>query len=116
MARSMVDRACRALGAGLAVIVNGLNPEIVIVTGGVVTSLLPFEGDIIRRTGEYALAEALASTRILLVPGRKSQTPRGGAALFLYERARRAAANGAHESTHASGLFGTLVSQRPGGE
>jgi predicted NBD/HSP70 family sugar kinase len=85
----MVNRGCQALGAGLAVIVNGLNPEAVIVTGGVVNSLLPLQGDILRRAGEYALAEALAATRIVFVPGEKSQTARGGAALFLYERARR---------------------------
>jgi glucokinase len=91
LARGMVDRACRALGAGLAIAVNGLNPEVVVVTGGVVKSLLPLQDEIIRRTGEYALADALAGTSIHFVPGHKSQTVRGGAALVLYERARRAA-------------------------
>jgi glucokinase len=91
LARSMVDRACRALGAGLAVVVNGLNPEVVVVTGGVVKSLLPLQGEIIRRAGEYALADALVGTPIHFVPGHKSQTVRGGAALVLYERAHRAA-------------------------
>jgi glucokinase len=91
LARGMVDRACRALGAGLAIAVNGLNPEVVVVTGGVVKSLLPLQDEIIRRTGEYALADALAGTPIHFVPGHKSQTVRGGAALVLYERARRAA-------------------------
>jgi len=91
LARSMVDRACRALGAGLAIAVNRLNPEVVVVTGGVVTSLLPLQGEIIRRAGEYALADALVGTPIHFVPGHKSQTVRGGAALVLYERARRAA-------------------------
>ena len=91
LARSMVDRACRALGAGLAVVVNGLNPEVVVVTGGVVTSLLPLQGEIIRRAGEYALADSLAGTPIHFVPGHKSQTVRGGAALALYERACRVA-------------------------
>ena len=91
LARSMVDRACRALGAGLAVVVNSLNPEVVVVTGGVVKSLLPLQGEIIRRAGEYALADALVGTPIHFVPGHKSQTVRGGAALVLYERARRAA-------------------------
>jgi glucokinase len=91
LARSMVDRACRALGAGLAIAVNGLNPEVVVVTGGVVTSLLPLQGEIIRRAGEYALADSLAGTPIHFVPGHKSQTVRGGAALVLYERARRVA-------------------------
>jgi glucokinase len=91
LARSMVDRACRALGAGLAVVVNGLNPEVVVVTGGVVKSLLPLQGEIIRRAGEYALADALVGTPIHFVPGHKDQTVRGGAALVLYERAHRAA-------------------------
>jgi glucokinase len=91
LARSMVDRACRALGAGLAIAVNGLNPEVVVVTGGVVTSLLPLQGEIIRRAGEYALADSLAGTSIHFVPGHKSQTVRGGAALVLYERGPRGA-------------------------
>jgi len=91
LARGMVDRACRALGVGLAIAVNGLNPEVVVVTGGVVQSLLPLQGEIIRRAGEYALADSLAGTPIHFVPGHKSQTVRGGAALVLYERARRAA-------------------------
>jgi predicted NBD/HSP70 family sugar kinase len=86
----MVDRACRALGAGVAVVVNSLNPEVVVVTGGVVKSLLPLQGEIIRRAGEYALADALVGTPIHFVPGHKSQTVRGGAALVLYERAHRA--------------------------
>ncbi len=91
LARGMVDRACRALGAGIAIAVNGLNPEVVVVTGGVVKSLLPLQGEIIRRAGEYALADSLAGTTIHFVPGHKSQTVRGGAALVLYERARRVA-------------------------
>jgi glucokinase len=92
LAGGMVDRACRALGAGLAIAVNGLNPDVVVVTGGVVKSLLPLREEIIRRAGEYTLADALAGTAIHFVPGLKSQTVRGGAALVRYERARRAAA------------------------
>ena len=90
LARGMVDRACRALGAGVAIAVNGLNPEVVVVTGGVVKSLLSLQDEILRRVGEYTLADALAGTPIHFVPGHKSQTVRGGAALVLYERARRA--------------------------
>ena len=90
LAREMVDRACRALGAGLAIAVNGLNPEVVVVTGGVVKSLVPLAGEIVRHTGEYALADCLDSTAIHFVPGEKHHTVRGGAALVLYERARRA--------------------------
>lgn len=91
LARGMVDRACRALGAGVAIAVNGLNPEVVVVTGGVVKSLLSLQDEILRRVGEYTLADALAGTPIHFVPGHKSQTVRGGAALVLYERGRRAA-------------------------
>jgi glucokinase len=90
VARDMVDRACQALGAGLAVVVNGLNPEVVVVTGGVVKSLVPFAGDIVRRAGEYAFPDCLDSTAIHFVPGDKRHTVRGGAALVRYERARRA--------------------------
>jgi glucokinase len=93
LARRLVDRACRALGAGIAVVVNGLNPEVVVVTGGVVQSLMPLRAEIIRRVGEYTLAESLAGTPIHFVPGDKSQTVRGGAALVLYERTLRAPAS-----------------------
>jgi glucokinase len=90
-ARAIIGEACRALGAALAGIVNGLNPEVIILTGGVVTSLAPLQREIVQHAGEHAFADPLAATRIHLVPGLKSQTLRGGAALVLYERARRAA-------------------------
>jgi len=90
LARSIVDEACQALAAGLAVIVNGLDPEVIVVTGGVAGSLLPLQGEILRRLREYAFAEAMAGARIHFVAGDKHQTVRGGAALVLYERARRA--------------------------
>jgi glucokinase len=90
LASRMVSRSCQALGAGLALVVNALDPEVVVVTGGVVKSLMSLEGEIMRRAREYALAEALAKTRIHFSPGDKRQTVRGGAALVLYERARRA--------------------------
>jgi predicted NBD/HSP70 family sugar kinase len=89
-ARAVINEACRALGAALAVIINGLNPEVIVVTGGVVTSLAPLQREIVQHAGEHALADPLAATRIHLVPGLKGQTLRGGAALVLYERARRA--------------------------
>jgi glucokinase len=94
LARTMVDRACRAVGAGIAMVINTLNPETVILTGGVVQSLVERRHEILKRAGEYALADALAGTPIHFVPGDKRQTVRGGAALVLYERARRAAARG----------------------
>lgn len=90
LAREIVDRACRALGAGLGAAINSMNPEVVIVTGGVVKSLVPLAAEVVRRTREYALPDSLDSTAIHFVPGDKRHTVRGGAALVHYERARRA--------------------------
>lgn len=89
--RAVIEEACHALGAALGALVNGLNPEVIVITGGVVRSLVSLQREILHCAGEYAFAEALAGTRIHFVPGDKSQSVRGGAALVLYERARRAA-------------------------
>jgi len=75
----------------LATIVNGLNPKVVVVTGGVAGSLAALEKRILAAAAEHAFARALAATRITIVPGDKRLTMRGAAALVLYERARRAA-------------------------
>jgi glucokinase len=88
VAMTVVDEACRALGAMLATIVNGLNPEVVVVTGGVAASLAALEKRILAAAAEHAFARALAATRITIVPGDKRLTMRGGAALVLYERER----------------------------
>ena len=90
IAAAVVDEACRALGAMLATIVNGLNPEVVIVTGGVAGSLVPLEKRILAAAADHAFARALAATRITIVPGDKRLTMRGAAALVEYELARRA--------------------------
>ena len=91
VAAAIIDEACQAVGVGLANLVNGLNPELIVVTGGIVRSLVSREQIIRDHLASYALAPALASTRIEFVPGHKSQTVRGGAALVLYERSRRKA-------------------------
>src|SRR5262249_30864240 len=41
LAASIVDEACQAMGAMIGIIVNGLNPEVVVITGGVAQSLAP---------------------------------------------------------------------------
>lgn len=88
LAGVLVDEVCQALGAGLGAIINGLNPELALVTGGVAESLKPLESSILRWTGRYAFGSAVAATRIVLLPLDKRATVRGGAALFLYETAR----------------------------
>jgi glucokinase len=88
-ARALVDRACEALGVVLGTVLNTLNPDLVVVTGGMAPSLLPLKGEILRRVGEHTFARVLADTTIRLLTSSKRDTVRGGAALFLYETARR---------------------------
>ncbi len=87
-ARALVEEVCQALGAGLAIIVNALNPEVLLVTGGVAESLIPMEGAILQWVAEYAFQRALATTRIAFVSLDKRATALGGAALYQYETAR----------------------------
>src|SRR5438876_791949 len=88
VASSVVDEACRALGAMLGTVVNGLNPEVVVITGGVAESLVPLAAQILQRAAEYAFRAALARTRVTIVPGDKRTSMRGAAALAIYEIAR----------------------------
>jgi glucokinase len=84
-AGAVVDEACRALGAMIGTIVNGLNPEAIVVTGGVAASLVPLEKRILAAAGEYAFGRALAAARVTFVVADKRTTMRGAAALVLYE-------------------------------
>jgi glucokinase len=84
-AAAVVDEACRALGAMIATMVNGLNPEAIVVTGGVAESLVALEKRILAAAADYAFARALEATRITIVPPDKRTTMRGAAALVLYE-------------------------------
>jgi glucokinase len=90
---SVVDEACRALGAMVGTVVNGLNPEVVVITGGVAESLVPLQTRILKRAGEYAFHRALARTRVTIVPGDKRTSMRGAAALAIYETERRGRAH-----------------------
>ena len=94
VAGAVVDEACRALGAILGTVVNGLNPEVVVITGGVAASLAALEARILQAAGEYAFARALATTRVAIVPGDKRTSMRGAAALALCELGRGAAPGG----------------------
>ena len=88
-AEEIVDEVCRALGAGLAVIVNGLNPERVLLAGSVAKSLRPLEVRLRASLAGYAFAAALAATRLEILSLDKDATVRGGAALVRYETDRR---------------------------
>ncbi|MFI5375666.1 MAG: ROK family protein [Candidatus Rokuibacteriota bacterium] len=88
-AEEIVDEVCRALGAGLAVIVNGLNPERLLRAGSVAKSLRPPEARLRASLAGYAFAAALAATRLEILSLDKDATVRGGAALVRYETDRR---------------------------
>jgi glucokinase len=88
-ARQIVEEACRALGAAIGAIANGLNPAAIVLTGGLLKSLGHRDRQILDYAAEYGFAAALADAAIHFVPGYKNQTVRGGAALVLYEEAHR---------------------------
>jgi glucokinase len=89
VAGAIVEEALQALGAVVGTVVNGLNPEVVVITGGVMASLASLQTRILEAAGEYALPQALAQTRVTIVPGDKRVTMRGAAALVLYEMAAK---------------------------
>jgi predicted NBD/HSP70 family sugar kinase len=89
LARAVVDEACEALATAIGTVVNLLNPEVIVITGGVAASLVPLRDDIMRRVRRRALGPALDATAVHVIPGDKRDTVRGGAALVLYEMARR---------------------------
>lgn len=89
LAMGVVERVCQALGAGLAAILNGFNPELIVLTGGVAESLEAFMDAVLRWTRAYAFDGAYRAARIACVPMGKSAAIRGAAALYLYEEMRR---------------------------
>lgn len=85
LARAIVDEACEALAVGIGALVNLLNPEVIVITGGVAASLAPLQDDILGRVRRRALPAALDATTVRVAPADKRSTVRGGAALVLYE-------------------------------
>ena len=84
-----MEEVCAALGAGLAIIANGLNPERVLLAGSVAKSLRPIEARVRAALARYAFAEALRVTHLEILTLDKDATVRGGAALVHYEIQRR---------------------------
>ena len=88
IALEVVEIAGRALGAGVANLVNLLNPELIVLGGGVLEAsdlLLP---RIRRWAASYAFADALRGTRLVVSRFIKRSSIKGAAALFLYETGR----------------------------
>jgi glucokinase len=89
LAAAVVDEACRALGAMIAIVVNGLNPEVIVVTGGVAAPFARLEAAVLSAAAGHAFAAALAGTRVTIAPGDKRSSMRGAAALALEAGAGR---------------------------
>ena len=84
VAGAVIEEACRALGAILGIVINGLNPEVIVITGGVAGAFGRLEKQVLAAAAEYAFKRALPVTKILIVPGDKRSSMRGAAALALY--------------------------------
>jgi glucokinase len=88
LAGAIVEQVCRALGAALGAILNGLNPEAIVLTGGVAQSLEAHLSDVRRWARAYAFAGAYQAATVVVVPQTKTTSIRGPAALFWHEAAR----------------------------
>ena len=91
VAAAVIEDACRALGALMGIVINGLNPEVIVITGGVAAAFAALEERVLAATAEYAFKRALVTTRIVIAPGDKRSSMRGAAALAFYELEWRAA-------------------------
>ena len=88
-AESVVAEATEALAAGLAIVVNGINPERLLVAGSVGRAFARRESDLRARLARRAYKNAYATTRLAFLDLDKDTSVRGGAALVLYEREQR---------------------------
>ena len=68
VAKAIVDEAARRCGAIIGMVVNGLNPEVVVITGGLVASLGGPGGEIIEAAEEYSAVAGDGPTRLMFVP------------------------------------------------
>ena len=91
-AAAVVDQALEALAAGLTIIVNGLNPERLLLAGGIARALAPRAAELRARLARRAYAGALATTRLRFLGLDKRTTVRGGAALARQAAVARARA------------------------
>ena len=85
LAAGLVEEVCRYLGAGMAAIINGLNPELVILTGGMAESLQEHFPEICQWCHRYAFAGAISAAKLVCLTQDKRTSVRGSAALVLYE-------------------------------
>ncbi len=87
-ALEVVEIAARALGAGVANLINLLIPEMIILSGGVPEAFDHLLPRFKRWAASYAFADVLQGTRIVVSRFTKRSSIKGAAALFLYETGR----------------------------
>ena len=92
LAREVVDQACEALAVALGGLANLINPDVIVLTGGVAASLASLREDLLTRMRRRTLPAVLDATTLHVRPADKRHTVRGGAALVLYELRRRRSA------------------------
>jgi glucokinase len=80
-AGAVLDEAAEALAAGLTIVINGLNPERLLLAGTVGSAFASRAADLRARVARRAYAGALATTGIAFLDLTKDTTVRGGAAL-----------------------------------
>jgi hypothetical protein len=88
VAAAIVEEVC-TFGAGLAVIVNGLNRSGCCWRAAWAKSLRPPRRACALLSARYAFAEAIRATHLEILSLDKDATVRGGAALVHYETQRR---------------------------
>jgi glucokinase len=84
-AQVIVDRAARILGIALGNLINGLNPELILLGGGVMGSADLFLEPARTWARRYAFASAFAAAKIGAASFDKQSGIKGAAALFLAE-------------------------------
>ncbi|MFB3816067.1 MAG: ROK family protein [Candidatus Methylomirabilales bacterium] len=84
---TVAHRAARALGVGVATLINLCNPELILLAGGVLEAGEVLLGPIRRWARLYAFEAAYESTTIRRSSFTKESGVQGGAALFLHRRA-----------------------------
>ncbi len=85
-AQGIVDRAARILGIALGNLINGLNPELILLGGGVMAAADLLLEPARQWAKRYAFAGAFGAAKIELGALDKRSGIKGAAALFLAER------------------------------
>ena len=86
-AQVIVERAARILGIALGNLINALNPELILLGGGVMAAADLLLGPAREWARRYAFASAFAAAKIELATLDKQSGIKGAAALFFAEQA-----------------------------